>query len=222
MKSEIYYIQLFDNNCPSCFSGVTNVYVDDIDEFTEKFANAEDDKDRVDRLMRSKSGEIITDYYTDDPKLNIVQKLTVEDFGIKTVQRSGCSVVLINGYGFDSEYYFSELVFEIRYIKWNDKFYKLMRPHGKGCCRRDYSDDENTWSKMYIDGNRFWIYREDKEIPRKPLPKEAYSEVTLECFVWQTADLFETEQEMKADSSLPWPTTVQIMRAMVDLPGDAG
>jgi hypothetical protein len=54
------------------------------------------------------------------------------------------------------------------------------------------------------------------------LPKEAYNDVTLESFVWQLADSFETEQEMMADRYLAWSTTDQIIRAMADLPGDAG
>lgn len=218
----IYLIHLFDYNCPSCTSGVTNVFVDDIDEFAEKYTQTEDDKDRVEKLMCSKSGEIITDYYSDDPKLNIVQKVTIEDYGIKTVQQSECSVDLENGYGWDSKYYFSELVFKIRYIKWNNKFYKLMRPHAKGCCRQSLSDAANMWHKVYVVGNKFWIYQEEKDIPYQSMPKEAYNDVTLESFVWQLADSFETEQEMMADRSLAWPTTDQIIRAMADLPGDAG
>lgn len=44
--------------------------------------------------MRSKSGEMVTDYYSDDPELNIVQKFSVEDYGIKAVRQSECVVVL--------------------------------------------------------------------------------------------------------------------------------
>ena len=75
---------------------------------------------------------------------------------------------------------------------------------------------------MYIEGNRFWFYHEGTGIPNKPLMKDVFSDVTLESFVWQVADLFETEQEMMADRSLAWPTADQIIRAMADLPGDAG
>ena len=221
-ESTIYLIQLFDYNCPSCTSGVTNVFVDDIDEFAENYSHAEENKDRVDKLMRSKSGEILTDYYSDDPKLNIVQKITIEDYGIKTVQQSECSVDLKNGYGWDSKYFFSKLVFEIRYIKWDNKIYKLMRPRAKGCCRKSLFDDANMWHKVYVEGNRFWTYQEEKDIPYQSFPKEFYNDVTLESFVWQLTDSFETEQEMTADRSLAWPTNDQIIRAMADLPGDAG
>ena len=222
VERRLFYIQLFDRNCPSCCSGVTNVYVDDIDEFAEMYSQTEADKNRVDRLMRSKSGEIITDYYSDDPALNIVQSISVEDYGIKVVQRSECAVSLENGYGWDSEYYFRELVFEIRYIKWNGKYYKLMNPHAKGCCRKTLSDIENMWHKITIQGNKFWLYGESEDIPYESLPIDAFKDVTLDSFVWHMADQFETEQEMLTDKALPWPTTDQIIRAMADLPGDAG
>ena len=54
----LYLIQLFDYNCPSCTSGVTNVFVEDIEEFAKTYQSIEKDKSRVERFLRSKAGII--------------------------------------------------------------------------------------------------------------------------------------------------------------------
>lgn len=72
---ELYLIQLFDYNCPSCTSGVTKVFAEDIEEFSKIYQSIEKDNARVERFLRSKSGEVVTDYYSDDSELNIVQKV---------------------------------------------------------------------------------------------------------------------------------------------------
>ena len=44
----------------------------------------------------------------------------------------------------------------------------------------------------------------------------------METFVWHTADVFDNEEDMKSDMEITWPTDLQIVRVLKDLPGDAG
>ena len=70
----MYKITLYDCNCPSCTSGVAEFYADNIIKFQKEWFKLEDDKDRKERFLKSLNGDIITDYYSDSPELNIVQE----------------------------------------------------------------------------------------------------------------------------------------------------
>ena len=76
----MYKITLFDYNCASCTSGTASFYVDDIDIFEEKWSKLETSPERIERFRRSKNGEVVTDYYSDDEELNIVQEDKAADF----------------------------------------------------------------------------------------------------------------------------------------------
>lgn len=71
----MYKISLYDYNCPSCTSGVAEFFADNINKFQEEWFKLEDDKDRKKRFLKSLNGEIITDYYSDSPELNIVRRI---------------------------------------------------------------------------------------------------------------------------------------------------
>ncbi len=219
----MYLIQLFDENCASCTSGVTRVFVDDIEDFAKKYLSVEtDNKERVDRFLRSKAGEIVTDYYSDSPKLNIVSEVNTRDISTKRCYSTDKTIVLINSYFCESIYYFKELIFEIRYVEYEDKFYKLIRSTAFSCCHRNPFDDEKPWQKIYINGNKFWLYKEENETPYSSKSTDDFRGVSLETFVWHMADVFDKEEDLKADMETTWPTDRQIERALKDLPGDAG
>ena len=74
MGNVMYKITLFDYNCPSCTSGVYEIYCDDIEEFEKEWTKLETDEFRIERFRKSKAGEMVTDYYSDALELNIVQK----------------------------------------------------------------------------------------------------------------------------------------------------
>lgn len=74
----IYKITLFDANCPSCTSGTASFFTEDIDEFEHNYFSDENVESnqleaQKQRYFRSKAGEIVTDYYSDAPELNIFQ-----------------------------------------------------------------------------------------------------------------------------------------------------
>ena len=70
----MYKITLYDCNLPSCVSGVFSIYCDDIEKFEKDWIQLESDKERIERFRKSKQGEMVTDYYSDSPELNIVQR----------------------------------------------------------------------------------------------------------------------------------------------------
>ena len=70
----MYKVTLFDGNTAPYISNTFSVYCDDIDEFEKNWSEMETDEMRKQRFRRSKQGEMVTDYYSDAPELNIVQK----------------------------------------------------------------------------------------------------------------------------------------------------
>ena len=88
----MYKITLFDYNCASCTSGTASFYVDDIDIFEEKWSKLETSPERIERFRHSKNGEVVTDYYSDDEELNIVQEDKAADLAClrQNVQNRQC------------------------------------------------------------------------------------------------------------------------------------
>lgn len=221
----LYFIQLFDYNCPNCVSGVTKVFVEDIEEFTRNYQEIEKDSGRVERFLKSKSGEIITDYYSDDPDLNIVQRVSVEDLGYVKYTKREETISVENGYGWPSDYYFGLLVLEVRWIRYKDKFYKLVKPHGFDCAHISPFSLKNPWSCIEVYGNPFWICKGMDEKIYSSDSVESFKGTSLESYVWQVADIFDTEESMNEDKRLMSEqvlTEEQINRVFADIPGDAG
>lgn len=202
----LYMIQLMDYNCPTCCSGVTQVFAEDIEQFAQNYQCAEKNKSRIERFLRSKEGEIVTDYYSDDPALNIVQKLDVHDYGCVKISRQNVELRVLNGYGFEAEYFFEELVCMVRWIRIQDKFYKLVKPAGKKGLNKNFISINDSWVEIIIFGNPFWLSQEE----------------ILESYVWQVAEIFEEEEAMRADMKNEWLTKRQISNVFADLPGEAG
>lgn len=219
---KLYQIQLFDRNRPSCSSGVTQVFVDDIEKFAAQYTILENNKERVERFRRSKAGEIVTDYYSDNPSLNIVQKVSFEELGWTLKWKTNQSIIVPNGYNWPVEYYFGVLCFEIRWIRFKDQILKLTKPKGLHCCRKGLFYTEYPCRRIFIDGNPFWIYQENTDTPYAAKDIASYMETSLESYVWHVADRFNTEEEFAKDQRRAWPLKMQIARAFADLPGEAG
>lgn len=221
VKEKLFFIQLYDYNYPTCVSGTTKVFAEDIEDFAKHYLSLEEDEDRKERFLRSKSGEIITDYHSNDPTLNIVRQIEVENLGYRLQEKNERNVVVLNGYGEEVDYYFDQLLFAIRWMKWKNKYYKLVKPYGLGCCKRSWYP-LTPWRRVTIDGNPFWLYEEASGIKELEETYDGFKETFLMSYVWQVADIFETKEELQKDKERNWLTKKQISWALRDLPGDAG
>lgn len=218
----LYQIQLFDYNCPSCVSGVTNVFTEDIEDFSENYLKIETDEERKDRFLRSKAGEIVIDYYSDDPELNIVKKVDVKDCGGTMKWRSDTLLFVQNGYGWPSGYFFKLLALEVRWIRYGENYYKLVKPRSMGCCHKNLIFSDKPWWKMKIHGNPFWLYRETIEVPFDSDSADTFRGTSLESYVWQVAEKYDTEAKMLEAQQNFRLSDEEITRVFADLSGDAG
>lgn len=222
---ELYMIQLFDYNCPSCVSGVTKVFVEDIDEFSRIYQSLEEDKKRIERFLRSKAGEIVTDYYSDSPSLNIVQKVKVEDLGYSIKCKQDAIISIANGYGWSADYYWGVLILEIRWIKYKNTYYKLVKPRGMDCARKHDRDGKDLWIKIAVYGNPFWICHEKGNIPYSANNVCAFKGTSIESYVWHIAQAYDSIEEIIEDRKVLWEKVLseeQISSVFADIPGDAG
>lgn len=71
----MYKITLFDNNGIGFVSGTFTCFTEDIEDFKNRWFLLEKDEKTKDRFLLSLNGEIVTDYYSDEAELNIVQNL---------------------------------------------------------------------------------------------------------------------------------------------------
>ena len=118
----IYKITLFDANCPSCTSGTASFFTEDIDEFEHNYFSDENVESnqleaQKQRYFRSKAGEIVTDYYSDDPELNIFQYAeygTIEKR--KTFHYEDKIFEFHNGYLISCPIYAAEAIVELAQI----------------------------------------------------------------------------------------------------------
>jgi hypothetical protein len=223
--AHLYYIQLFDKNCVSCTSGVTNVFVEDIDAFSNIYQGMGVRPEELDRFLRSKAGEIVTDYYTNDPDLNIVQHVEVEDLGYFITCRRDQKTTVMNRWRCASDYYWGVLVLEVRWVKFKNQYYKLVKPSGWDCAAKNDFDDSRPWRRMEVVGNPFWIYAEKEKTPYQARDISTYQGTSLKSYVWQVADIFHTQEEMEEDKKMLSDkvlTDIQTIRVFADIPGGDG
>ena len=69
----MYKITLYDYCCCPICDGTVSFFVDNLEDFEKNWKKClgDRDKERVERFERSKNGEIVVDYYSDDEELNI-------------------------------------------------------------------------------------------------------------------------------------------------------
>jgi len=142
----MYQIQLYDHNCSPICDGVIRFFTDDLAFFEKNWIplmKGTDDA-RVKRYEKSKAGEIVTDYYSDDPKLNIVQEKNVDIIAERTYTETDVAKIIQNVYGFSSTYHMDCITYHIRYVRnvSDDELLKLCRYDITGIC---YDDKKSYW-----------------------------------------------------------------------------
>ena len=141
----MYQIQLYDWNCSPICDGVIRFFVDDLDEFEKNWLPyMEGESGTVERYRKSKAGEMITDYYSDDPALNIVQKKNVEILDEKTYTETDVTKDICNVYWCASDYHIDQITYHIRFVRNTEdgELLKLCRYEIRGICR---DRNESHW-----------------------------------------------------------------------------
>ncbi len=230
----MYKITLYDNNCSPICDGTTFWFVEDLEQFERKWLPLQCRRSvkTIERYYRSKFGEIVTDYYSDDEELNIVQSVPCEILQEKVFEYTDKEVVIENAYGFESKILFDKLKIVLRVQSCNDKCYLVGQYSGHGCRRvsKDYNrwyDKEVNYSQMHFWGNPVAEYKArdinwddfDKDDAYKDFytnDKDFYKNESVETFVWLPI------KKVDRQYNISEPSKDDLALLLVDIVGEAG
>ena len=186
----MYKITLYDFCCCPICDGTVSFFVDDLDDFEKNWKKClnGDEEERVERFERSKNGEILTDYYSDDEELNIVQR----DENAKIIEeaefeKSNFKIELFNAYLGSSEYYIFNLKYKLRKIFFKGKYYIIAKYKIKGIAEKNrfaFDDENKKYEDVIFYGNPVCnVSHNVKKHSFSPTP-DAYKDDEIDSFVW--------------------------------------
>lgn len=221
----MYKITLFDCNCPSCCSGVFSCYCDDIDKFEEEWTKLEEDEKVIERFRRSKAGEIVTDFYSDDPKLNIVQEdPEAEVFFESKIEMRQRKVKVYNAYDWETEIFADRYYFHIQYVKFMGEYLRLVKYKLYGVCQRDYLGVAN-YRKNTCFGNPVLIQHYENKDKKFSDSTDDFRNDTVESIIYYPLGIFDSFEELRAayeiDRENPF-SDEELDLLLTDIPGEAG
>ena len=230
----MYKITLYNQNCSPICDGTTFWFVEDLQEFEKKWLplQCRNNIDTVERYYKSKFGEIVTDYYSDDASLNIVQAIKSEILQEKVFEYKDKEVDLVNTYGCETKILFDRLKIVLRIQSCNDKYYLVGQYFGYGCRRirnvfNRWYNTEVKYSQMGFYGNPIAEYIErdinwddwGKDDAYKDFytnDKDFYKHEKIETFVWIPI------KEVNADYKIRKLKNESLAILLADIVGEAG
>lgn len=230
----MYKITLYDNNCNPICDGTTFWFVENLEEFEKKWIplQCKYDIGTIERYYKSKNGEIITDYHSDNAELNIIQSIDCEILQEKIFEYTNKEIVIENLYGYETKILFDKLKIILRVQSCNDKYYLVGQYFG--CGGKRVSTIYNRWynkdvkySQMHFFGNPIAEYKSryvnwenlNKSDAYKDFytnDKDFYKDETVETFVWLPI------REVKKQYKINEPTIKELALLLVDIVGEAG
>lgn len=226
----MYKITLYDNNCNPICDGTICFFTEDIEDFQKRWFRLLDgcDEERKERFLRSKAGEIVTDYYSDSPELNIVQQDEEAVYDEKIVVLEDETFEVYNAYHWSEQYHVNQWTIHFRWICFKGNYYRIASYKANGVCELGL---HNRWEDVVCYGNPVLenavVYRPEYNFrldeSQWPNPGfDRFSENRIETICWLTSAFFESEQELRDDITT-FEVTKEIMgRLFADVIGEAG
>lgn len=201
-RYNVFKITLYDNNCSPICDGTMFCYVDNLEEFEKNWLplQCKQNVSTIERYYRSKLGEMVTDYYSDSPELNIVQQVDCDIFQEKELQYTNKEVVLKNAYDWETKILFAKLKVKLRVQRCEDEYYLVGQYFGYGGVRVEkiynrWYNKEVNYAQMHFFGNPVakYVQRDinwddwDKDDAYKDFytnDKSFYKHESVETFVW--------------------------------------
>ena len=220
----MYKITLYDCNCPICTSRVAEFYADNINKFQKEWFKLEDDKDRKERFLKSLNGEIVTDYYSDSPDLNIVQ----EDKDAKVLRTEKLSFknqkfTLMNDYWCSGDILVLDAEFSIRYICFQGQYIIAGKYKLSGVA--SINEFSQGYERQCVYGNRVLKTQYhsfvdfDKGTPLYDISDNTnFKDDIIESICYIPIKYFDTYEDMQ-DYDLSYNDITMLMR---DILGEAG
>ena len=203
MGDSMYKITLYDYCCCPICDGTVSFFVDDLEDFEKnwkKLLNGRD-KERVERFERSKNGEIVTDYYSDDEELNIVQR----DENAKIMEeaefeKSNFRIELFNAYSWSSEYYIFRLKYKLRKIFFKGKYYIIAKYNIKGIAEKylfAFGDENKKYEDVSFYGNPVCNVTYSEKSQDYSSSPDVYQDDEIDSFVWH--EIWKRDDDLTLD-----------------------
>lgn len=187
----MYKITLYDNCPPAFVSFTAEFFTDDLEQFEQDWFVLERDERRKERFLESKSGKIVTDHYSDDPELNIVQRDDdAKVLAEYTVIKQDVMIELINTYRYTQEIHVDHLQVVWRYILFHGKCHLIGRYHMQGVYALSWFDDGYSVQNCYGNYVLKFGWQDEAKKRKRPTDEErnnpAYYkdyEITSICWI---------------------------------------
>lgn len=223
----MYKITLYDECCSPICDGTVSFFVEDLKSFEENWYPRAH-KDQWDRYQQSKVGKIVTDYYGNNPKFNIVQEdkeATIWlDQELEFLERE---YKVFNTYNWDTDIFAAKTTIVFRGIKFKGINYLIGKYAMKGVCQKTLIYDcEEGYEAIHTLGNPVIIcslHHRDKYDERgniRAYKKEEFRDDCLETYCWITIKEI-TEKELSCDT-LDLSSESILSTLFRDIPGETG
>ncbi len=215
----MYKVTLFDNTTPGFCSRVVSYYVDDIEEFQRRWFLLEKSVDKKERFLRSLQGEMVSDFYTNEPELNIVQKdANSKVYEEQVIDKEDCYVIAVNSYGCKTKFYVEDMKINIRWIQFQDKYLKVAILSTKGMTSFRF---KNEYYQVSCYGNRVLEKNFVSTVYCSNIPK-VFAEDTITSIAYAVINVFKTEEELLKDLACVAITDKEMECLLKDIVGEAG
>lgn len=216
-----YKITLLDYNTPAFCTFTFESFVDDIEEFQKRWFKLETEQSRKDNFLRSKNGEIVTESYENTNKYNIVQyDENCKIYKSCSFEENDFDIDLHNGWDCANKYHIKNLKVDIRWVRFQEYFYKIAKYKIHGIARYD-EFGEFKFSVASCHGNN--ILEENKKSKKYSSDDFIeYENDVIEAIVYLPIDVFEDEDELLLDLKNENLTNKEIDALLMDIPGEAG
>lgn len=204
-STTFYKITLNDWNCSPIADGLAEFFTEDIERFEKLWlASGNIPEELARKFARSKNGECVTDWYSDDPEYNIVQKGRADIYAEKECRLRDIRCASWNAYGWPSRYAIQDWHVRFLWIGFQERHLRLAEWTARNVMR--YNEFCDMWEQAWCDGN----------------PVLALSGDTLETICHLRCGRFEDEAELREDVRT-FALTEELQGMLLrDIPGEAG
>ena len=226
----MYKITLCDANCSAICEGIVCFFTEDLDRFENHLASVPlPDEGLLERFRRSRAGEIITDFYSDDPDLNIVQEAETRVLYDKLVTLEDVTFQSTNAYEYTQSYHVSHWDCRFLWIDFGGKGYRVVEYTAQGVCM--YDGFFHRLTAVTCHGNPvlentviyrpLYSYRTPQHEWLRPDYKD-FAENRIKTICFLPSKSFSSLDEIESDY-LSFEITEEIMDALfADVIGEAG
>lgn len=230
-EGAVYKITLYDENCSPICEGVTTFFTDDINTFEENwFLCAE--KEQVERYKRSKAGELVTDYYGPNPKLNIFQEDKVAEILFeRNLFYADKEISLVNTYDFERTVFAKEIQIKFQGIRFAGEYFLIGSYVMDGVCQKSIFSNKTNYEPIKTWGNPVFISKiQEKDIwidspqgrMRNIYKKQDFKEDRIETYCFVTVGKFSKEELLNVRPNLEAEAPEMLIRLFRDILGEAG